>query len=132
MGGFHRALRSLGHECVFVSEVDEELRELYKKNFRESRNVVYGDIRECKRDLPKHEILCAGFPCQPFSKSGSQNGRRDRTRGTLFHEIIEILRRHRPPYVIMENVGNFERHNNGQTWKTVRDSLIELDYDVRG
>jgi DNA (cytosine-5)-methyltransferase 1 len=132
MGGFHRALGSLGHECVFVSEIDEELRELYKKNFRESRNRVYGDIREFKSKVPKHDLLCAGFPCQPFSKSGSQNGRRDRTRGTLFHEIVEILKSHRPPYLMLENVGNFERHNNGRTWKIVRDSLGDLGYNVRG
>jgi len=132
MGGFHRALSSLGHECVFVSEIDEELRELYKRNFRESRNIVYGDIREFKQKVPTHDILCAGFPCQPFSKSGYQHGRRDRTRGTLFHEILDILKTHRPPFVILENVGNFERHNQGRTWKIVQDSLTELKYHVRG
>jgi len=132
MGGFHRALSSLGHECVFASEIDEELTDLYRQNFRGSRHVIYGDIREFKGKVPKHDILCAGFPCQPFSKSGHQNGRRDRTRGTLFHEIIEILQKHRPPFVILENVGNFERHNNGRTWRVVQDSLTELAYDVRG
>ncbi len=132
MGGFHRALSSLGHECVFASEIDEELRDLYRQNFRGSREAVYGDVREFKKQVPKHDILCAGFPCQPFSKSGYQNGRRDRTRGTLFHEIIEILEKHRPPFVILENVGNFERHNNGRTWKVVQDSLTELEYNVRG
>jgi DNA (cytosine-5)-methyltransferase 1 len=132
MGGFHRALDKLGHECVFVSEIDDELRELYAKNFRGVRKAIYGDIREFKGKVPPHDILCAGFPCQPFSKSGYQNGRRDRTRGTLFHEIIEILKRHQPQYVILENVGNFERHNKGRTWKVVRESLLELGYDVRG
>jgi len=132
MGGFHRALSRLGHECVFASEIDDELRDLYKKNFPKLRDFVYGDIREFKSKVPKHDILCAGFPCQPFSKSGSQNGRRDRTRGTLFHEIIAILKKHRPPFVILENVGNFERHNNGRTWRVVQDSLAELGYDVRG
>ena len=132
MGGFHRALSSLGHECVFVSEIDEELRELYKKNFRKSNTIVYGDIREFKKKIPKHDVLCAGFPCQPFSKSGHQHGRRDRTRGTLFHEIMEVLKKHRPPFVILENVGNFERHNQGRTWGIVQDSLMELEYDVRG
>lgn len=132
MGGFHRALRSLGHECVYASEIDEELRSLYEKNFRGSRAHVYGDVREFKSKIPKHDILCAGFPCQPFSKSGYQRGRRDRTRGTLFHEVLEILRSHRPPFVILENVGNFERHNNGRTWKIVRETLEDLGYDVRG
>src|SRR3990172_2569668 len=132
MGGFHRALSSLGHECVFVSEIDEELRELYAKNFHGSKNIIHGDIRMSKGKVPKHDVLCAGFPCQPFSKSGNQNGRKDRTRGTLFHEIIEILETRRPRFVILENVGNFERHNNGRTWQVVRSSLEELGYDVRG
>ncbi len=132
MGGFHRALNDLGHECVFASESDEELRDLYVRNFRGARKLIHGDIRNAKNKVPKHDILCAGFPCQPFSKSGYQNGRRDRTRGTLFHEIIEILKKHEPRYVILENVGNFERHNNGRTWKIVRESLVDLGYDVRG
>jgi len=132
MGGFHHALSSLGHECVFASEIDDELRELYARNFPESQKTIYGDIREFKTQVPRHDILCAGFPCQPFSKSGFQNGRRDRTRGSLFHEIIAILKKHQPPYVILENVGNFERHNNGRTWSIVRASLTDLGYEVRG
>ncbi len=132
MGGFHRALTSLGHECVYASEIDDELRALYQQNFPQSKKIVYGDIREFKSKVPKHDILCAGFPCQPFSKSGSQNGRRDRTRGTLFHEIVEVLKKHSPPFVILENVGNFERHNQGRTWKVVQESLAELGYEVRG
>ncbi len=93
---------------------------------------VFGDIRQSKENIPAHDILCAGFPCQPFSKSGEQRGTNDKTRGTLFHEIIEILRVHKPKYFILENVGNFERHDGGNTWKVVKDSLIELGYDVRG
>lgn len=122
----------MGHECVFASEIDDELRSLYVRNFPDMARRVHGDIRGCKEKIPHHDILCAGFPCQPFSKSGSQNGRRDRTRGTLFHEIIQILDRHRPKHVILENVGNFERHNRGRTWKVVRESLVNLGYDVRG
>ena len=131
LGGFHYALRSLGHECVFASELDDELRDLYQKNFPKSAEVVYGDICAHKDDVPAHEILCAGFPCQPFSKSGRQHGILD-TRGTLFHEIIRILERRRPSFVILENVGNFERHDQGATWRTVRESLIKLGYNVRG
>jgi DNA (cytosine-5)-methyltransferase 1 len=132
LGGFHRALTTLGHECVFASELDEELRQLYVKNYNVSDKIVHGDVRISKSLVPAHDILCAGFPCQPFSKSGSQNGQRDRTRGTLFHEILEILAKHHPRYVILENVGNFERHNNGRTWAIVRDSLQALGYQVRG
>lgn len=132
LGGFHLALRGLGHECVFVSEADPELRELYPKNFVDAHGLVHGDIRECREKVPAHDILCAGFPCQPFSKSGDQRGMRDKTRGTLFHEILGILDRHRPQYVILENVGNFERHDGGRTWKIVEGSLTELGYEVRG
>src|SRR5258706_48315 len=134
MGGFHRALADLGHECVFASEVDSELRNLYARNFSKSSRIIHGDLRECKGKVPPHDVLCAGFPCQPFSKSGSQNGTRDTTRGTLFNEIVEVLSRRRPKYVILENVGNFERHNEeklsfdkaasevGETSRTVREN----------
>jgi DNA (cytosine-5)-methyltransferase 1 len=132
LGGFHLALSSLGHECVFASEIDEELRELYKQNFGMSSRRVHGDIRACREKIPQHDILCAGFPCQPFSKSGDQKGLKDKTRGTLFHEIAAIVGKHRPKYVILENVGNFERHDNGRTWKIVRETLEALEYDVRG
>lgn len=132
LGGFHQALSDLGHECVFASEIDEQLRHIYIENFPETRGRVFGDIREHKNLVPRHDILCAGFPCQPFSKSGYQKGQKDRTRGTLFHEIIAILKNCRPQYVILENVGNFERHNNGRTWQIVRESLEGLGYDVKG
>ena len=132
LGGFHEALKSLGHRCVFASEIDDDLHNLYRQNFPEAKNKIYGDIRQHKNEVPAHDILCAGFPCQPFSKSGSQLGLKDKTQGTLFHEIVYILKKHRPRYVILENVGNFERHDKGQTWKIVRESLEKLGYEVRG
>lgn len=132
LGGFHKALARLGHRCVFASEIDRELREGYRRSFPSYEGVIAGDIREAvKADvIPDHDILCAGFPCQPFSKSGEQKGFSDRTRGTLFHEIYEILRAHRPPYVILENVGNFARHDGGRTWNVVRESIDSLGYNV--
>jgi len=132
LGGFHVALKALGYECVFASESDPELKRLYAVNFPEADQLIHGDIRGCKDKIPPHDVLCAGFPCQPFSKSGSQDGLRDKTRGTLFHEIIDILRKHRPCYVFLENVGNFERHDEGRTWTVVRESLGDLGYNVRG
>ena len=131
LGGFRVALERLGHECVFASEIDEELRSVYAANFPGPGHRVEGDIRTCKAMVPSHDILCAGFPCQPFSKSGFQLGLDD-TRGTLFHEILDVLRLHRPRLVILENVGNFERHDGGRTWKIVEGALIDLGYDVRG
>ena len=130
LGGFHEALSGLGHKCVFACESEPELRELYKSNYPSVR-FVHGDIRGCKECVPEHDILCAGFPCQPFSKSGTQLGLNDTTRGTLFHEIVSILRRRRPRYVILENVGNFELHDAGRTWRIVRASLQDLGYQVR-
>jgi DNA (cytosine-5)-methyltransferase 1 len=129
LGGFHLALASLRHRCVFASEINEDLRNLYKLNFPDSAPVLFGDIRECKHSVPAHDVLCAGFPCQPFSKSGYQNGHRD-TRGTLFHEILDILETHSPRYVILENVGNFEQHEAGNTWLTAKRSLESLGYSV--
>ena len=131
LGGFRLALERLGHECVFASEIDSELQEVYSRNFPEGP-AIYGDIRRSKDHVPPHDVLCAGFPCQPFSKSGTQAGLKDKTSGTLFHEILEILRAHKPTYVILENVGNFERHDEGQTWCTVKTSLERLGYDVKG
>lgn len=135
LGGFHLALESLGHECVFASELDDELRDLYRKNFKSMGGPVVGDIRSVRsyaEEIPDHHVLCAGFPCQPFSKSGSQLGIQDETRGTLFHEILKILEAKRPPYVILENVGNFGRHDQGRTWRIVREHLVSLGYSVEG
>jgi DNA (cytosine-5)-methyltransferase 1 len=132
LGGFHEALKQLGHECVFASEVDPELREIYTVNFPEASDRTFGDIRLCKDEIPPHDVLCAGFPCQPFSKSGSQRGLHDKIRGTLFDEIVDILERRRPEFVLLENVGNFERHDKGRTWRIVRESLERLGYAVRG
>jgi DNA (cytosine-5)-methyltransferase 1 len=118
LGGFHYALSGLGHECVFASEIDPELRRLYSENLKDAKGRVFGDIRTAKDEVPSHDILCAGFPCQPFSKSGGQRGFQDQTRGTVFHDVLDILERRKPSYVLLENVGNFERHDGGRTWVT--------------
>ena len=130
LGGFRVALERLGHECVFASEIDPQLQGIYRRNFPDGPKI-HGDIRTSKVHVPPHDILSAGFPCQPFSKSGTQAGLSDPTSGTLFHEIVDILQQHKPSYVILENVGNFERHDRGRTWRIVRNSLIRLDYDIR-
>lgn len=131
LGGFRLALERLGHECVFASEIDSELQQVYNRNFSEGP-AIHGDIRRAKDQVPPHDILCAGFPCQPFSKSGTQAGLKDKTFGTLFHEILAILQAHHPTYVILENVGNFERHDDGRTWRIVKTSLERLGYEVSG
>ncbi|GED55295.1 DNA (cytosine-5-)-methyltransferase [Brevibacillus borstelensis] len=129
LGGFHLALNKLGHECVFACELDERLRKLYEKNFGIK---PMGDIREISItvDIPPHDILCAGFPCQPFSKAGEQNGFDDPESGDLFFHILKILKVHKPSFFILENVANFERHNNGKTWREAKEHLEKLEYTV--
>jgi DNA (cytosine-5)-methyltransferase 1 len=118
--------------CALASEIEPELRALYAANHEMPSSRVVGDVREVVSSVPNHDVLFAGFPCQPFSKSGSQDGLRDRIRGTLFFEVFEIARRKKPHLIILENVGNFPRHDGGRTWQTVRESLEQLGYSVRG
>ena len=131
LGGFHYGLEALGGECVFASEIDEELRSLYSKNHRMNEGLVHGDIAECKKVIPEHELLVAGFPCQPFSKSGKQMGFEDAERGGCIFHVLDILEHKKPKCFIFENVGNLSRHNNGKTWKTIRESLKKMGYCVR-
>src|SRR5690606_18180231 len=116
LGGFHLALAKLGHECVFASELMPELRSLYKTNHGIE---CAGDINlvDIERDIPTHDILCAGFPCQPFSQAGAQLGLNDPKNGNLFYKIMEILELHEPEYVFLENVPNLRGHDDGNTWK---------------
>lgn len=128
LGGFHLAGSSLGGRCVFASEIDPELRKIYAKNFQAQIN---GDINSCSLDeIPRHDVLFGGFPCQPFSKAGAQLGWKDLSRGTLFFKILEILEKRQPEIVVLENVANFSRHDAGNTLKVVESSLRQLGYDV--
>ena len=128
IGGFHQALSNLGGRCVFASEIDPFAIETYKENYGIDSGV---NIREINaEDIPMHDVLCAGFPCQAFSKAGFQRGFADETRGTLFFEIIRILKHHRTPYVILENVRNLAAHDNGNTWRVIKNSLKELGYVI--
>lgn len=128
LGGFHLALRQLGHKCVFASEIDEELRQLYLVNFG---MMPEGDIRHVNiASIPKHDILCAGFPCQPFSKAGAQDGLDDPELGELYKDILNVIKHHRPGYVILENVPNLEKHNKGETWAHIELQLRNEGYEV--
>ena len=131
LGGFHYALDSLGGECVFVSEIDVNLRNLYHKNHKVSKSIIFGDISECWTQVPEHDVLVAGFPCQPFSKSGKQLGFDDKKRGDCIFYVLNILKRVRPKYFIFENVPNFAKHNKGESWREVKNALTELGYCVR-
>lgn len=121
LGGFHLALSELKHECVFASEIDSELQDVYELNFGMK---PAGDIRQVNiADIPSHDILCAGFPCQPFSKAGEQQGFSCPKWGDLFEYVIEVLDSHRPQFFIIENVPNIERHEAGKTWCDIEQKL---------
>ncbi len=129
LGGFHVAMSQLGHDCVFASEKDLQLRDLYTENHG---IICHGDIKRIDvQDIPEHEILCAGFPCQPFSKAGKQLGLQDIERGDLIHDILRILSYRRPQYFILENVPNLKKHARQKTWSYVENSLRSQGYDVK-
>lgn len=130
IGGFRIAMQNLGGKCVFSSEWDENAKKTYKANFGE---VPFGDItkEETKKYIPDNfDILCAGFPCQAFSIAGRRGGFED-TRGTLFFDVAEIIKRKRPKAVFLENVKNLQAHDNGRTFKIMLDVLEnQLNYKV--
>jgi len=129
LGGFHIALENLGHKCVFASEIKPNLQKLYEKNFGIK---PAGDIKkiDVRKDIPKHDILCAGFPCQPFSKAGNQQGLNDKKNGNLFKYIVEILETKKPNYFILENVRNLISHDNKETYQHIKNKLIGLGYTI--
>ena len=123
LGGFHLALARLGCECVFASELREDLRKLYAINF--PGTPIFGDLTKISpSDIPSHDILCGGFPCQPFSQAGKRQGfNDDKSRGNLFSYICDIIAFHRPKYIFLENVANLKGHDGGNTWNVIYHKL---------
>ena len=139
IGGFHIAMESLGGECVFASEIDLFARKTYEHNFKKTnpklfnKNLFNDDIRKINPiDLPDFDILCAGFPCQPFSQAGHKRGFNDThksERGNLFFNIVEILESKKPQAFFLENVRGIVNHDNGNTFKIIREIIEnELGY----
>ena len=129
IGGFRIAMQDCGGECVYSSEWDENAQKTYYHNFGE---VPFGDITQeyNKRLIPDgFDVLCAGFPCQAFSIAGYRKGFED-TRGTLFFDVAEIIRRKRPKAVYLENVKNLYTHDGGKTFQVIKNTLEELGYVV--
>ncbi|MEI7597327.1 MAG: DNA (cytosine-5-)-methyltransferase [Bacteroidota bacterium] len=127
IGGFHYALSSFGAQCVFASEWDVHAAETYYQNF----NVKpQGDITKIGvEEIPAHDILCGGFPCQAFSISGKQKGFED-IRGTLFFDIARIVEYHKPKVLFLENVKNLSLHDEGKTFNVILKTLEDLNYNV--
>ena len=137
IGGFRLALESLGGECVFSSEWDSFAQQTYQANFGDLPN---GDITQIKSEnIPDHDILCAGFPCQPFSLAGVSkmnslgyaHGFAHKTQGNLFFEVARIINDKQPKAFILENVKNLVSHDKGNTFKTITDILVnDLNYTI--
>ncbi len=134
IGGFHEALNSLGGECVFASEKDLHARVTYAANFNIAPSVFNDDIRKISPDdVPEHDILCAGFPCQPFSQAGHKKGFSDgenSERGNLFYCILDVLIAKRPKAFILENVRHLVAHDEGNTFATILKHLHKANYEV--
>lgn len=128
IGGFHLAMSSLGGRCVFACDIDEDCRKTYEVNYGIR---PAGDITKIEAsEIPAHDVLCAGFPCQSFSKAGKRLGFEDETKGTLFFDICRILEYHKPKYALLENVRNLASHDRGNTWRVIHDKLRKLNYNL--
>lgn len=138
MGGFRLAMQAQGGKCVFSSEWNKYAQKTYLANFGE---MPFGDITKeiTKSYIPRNfDVLCAGFPCQPFSIAGvskkkslgRETGFKDKTQGTLFFNVADIISRHRPKAFFLENVKNLMSHDKGNTFKVIKGTLEELRYSL--
>lgn len=145
IGGLRMGFEAIGGKCVFTSEWDKYASITYRKNFPHDPDHIFaGDIREWTKDattldrIPKHNVLLAGFPCQPFSIAGvskknalgRQHGFLDETQGTLFFDVAKIIKHHQPEAFLLENVKNLQRHDKGRTFAVIMNTLRELGYHV--
>lgn len=138
IGGFRLAFEGVGGRCVFTSEWNHFARATYRSNFVVDHEFA-GDITQVPASsIPPHDVLLGGFPCQPFSLAGvvkkqslgRKHGFLDDTQGTLFFDIARILKECRPKAFVLENVKNLISHDKGRTFRVIRDTLSELDYDI--
>lgn len=135
IGGFHIAMENIGGKCVFASEWDEDCRKTYTANFKKNNPELFkdnscyaGDITKVPPEsIPDHDVLCAGFPCQPFSQAGLKKGFED-TRGTLFFNVASIMKAKKPKAVFLENVRGLLNHDNGNTFEVIKNTILELGY----
>jgi DNA (cytosine-5)-methyltransferase 1 len=139
IGGLRRAFESVGGRCVFTCEWDAYAQKTYRANFSVDHEIA-GDIQKItdKASIPDHDVLLAGFPCQPFSIAGvskknslgKKHGFEDETQGTLFFDIIQVLKAKRPRAFLLENVKNLYSHDGGNTFRVIVNALQELGYEL--
>jgi DNA (cytosine-5)-methyltransferase 1 len=141
IGGIRKPFSELGGKCVFTSEWDKYSQMTYKANFPNDNHEISGDITQIdEKEIPKHDLLLAGFPCQPFSIAGVSkknsmgivHGFKDKTQGTLFFDVARIIAHHKPKAFLLENVKNLISHDKGKTFQTIKTTLEdELGYTIR-
>jgi len=129
LGAFHTAFNSHApFQCIMACDINDTVRKIYQQNYNLEPKA---DIRQIKpEEIPDFEILCAGFPCQPFSIAGNGEGFQDREKGNLFYDILKIIDAKKPPMCILENVKNLETHDDGNTYATIRTELTTRGYQV--
>jgi DNA (cytosine-5)-methyltransferase 1 len=134
IGGMRIPLDKRGLQCVFTSEIDSAARMTYSKNFGVDEPEIFGDLFQLEsigpESVPDHELIVAGFPCQPFSQAGKREGFADQTRGTLFFSILQIIQIKRPKAVLLENVRGLLSQDKGRSFKIILSSLEEAGYVV--
>lgn len=130
IGGFHQAMRFLGGECVMAAEINQACVDTYNLNFKTLEGRVRGDVKKIDpTTISRFDVLCAGFPCQPFSKAGLQQGFNDKTRGNLFYSIMDILDAHPEcKFVVLENVRNLA--DKSENWEIIRTELLKRDFVI--
>jgi DNA (cytosine-5)-methyltransferase 1 len=125
IGSFHQSFKELGWECVMASDIDKHARNTYHANHGLE---PLGDVVDIKpEDVPAHDVVCAGFPCQPFSIAGQHKGFDDK-RGTMFWQVMKFVHHHRPKFVILENVKGLLSHDNGESFQRILQDLGEAGY----
>ncbi|MFV0363830.1 MAG: DNA (cytosine-5-)-methyltransferase [Suipraeoptans sp.] len=130
IGGFHQAMRFLGGKCIMAAEINQACKDTYQLNFKMKKGELRGDVNTVTPDsIGQFDVLCAGFPCQPFSKAGAQKGFDDETRGNLFYKIMELLDGHpEVKFVILENVRNLA--DKTENWAIIRTELMKRNFYI--
>ncbi|CAM5221016.1 IS1595 family transposase ISCco3 [Ureibacillus acetophenoni] len=128
-GGMDLGFLNAGYNIIYANDFDKYAVESYRHNIGD--HIVWGDISEIEAtSIPEHDVLIGGFPCQPFSMMGNKKGFLDNIRGTLFFDVARIISHHMPKVVVLENVRNLKTHDNGNTLRTIIDTLEDLNYCV--
>lgn len=130
-GAFSYVFEKHGHQCVFSNDMIKESKDIYELNMKSNNTFVLNNIHNIKTEnIPSHDILCAGFPCQAFSIAGKRKGFNDE-RSNVFWKITDILEFHKPKIIILENVKNLVSHDKGNTFKIIKDNLEKIGYHIK-